>query len=188
METCSNYLIPVCERSIVKLIIHNLHSNKQETLASEVGITERRLEDYIVYALLDHDDVDYMNHAELLYDLAGQMVRHLLSYLSEDEARDVLERQRRLIAENIHAQMMDHFWEKSSGYEVKVSWGFTALRPCNYTASAQHPVTNFRETVTDKGRIKQMLFGRFGTSHGDWWILSVFHAGLISHQEPIFRR
>jgi len=89
------------------------------------------------------------------------MVRHLRSYLSEDEARAVLDRDRRLIADNIHAQMMAHFWEKASGYEVQVSRGFTALRPSTYTAAAKHPVHNFRETVEDKGRIKQMLFGGF---------------------------
>ena len=144
-----------------ELIIQNLRTNEQETLASEVGITERRLEDYIVYALVDYDDIDYIAHADLLYDLAGQMVQHLLSYLSEEEARAVLDHERRLIAENIHAQMMEHFWEKASGYEVQVSRGFTALKPCNYTASAKHPLHHFRETVEDKSRIKQMLFSGF---------------------------
>lgn len=144
-----------------ELVIQKLRTNEQETLASEVGITERRLEDYIVYALVDFDDIDYIAHAELLYDLAGQMVRHLRSYLSEDEARAVLDRDRRLIADNIHAQMMAHFWEKALGYEVQVSRGFTALRPSTCTACAKHPVHNFRETVDDKTRIKQMLFGGF---------------------------
>jgi len=144
-----------------ELVIHNLRTNEQDSLASEVGITEQRLEDYIVYALIDFDDIDYMAHAELLYDLAGQMVRHLRGYLSEDEARSVLDRDRRLIANNIHAQMMDHFWEKAPGYEVRVSRGFTALKPFNYTASAKTPVQNYRVTVEDKGRIKQMLFGGF---------------------------
>lgn len=144
-----------------ELIIQNLRTNEQETLASEVGITEKRLEDYIVYALVDFDDIDYHSQADLLYDLAGQAVQHFLSYLSEDEARAVLDHDRRLIAENIHAQMMDHFWEKASGYEVQVSRGFTQLKPCNYTASEKHPVKNYRETVDDKGRIKQMLFGGF---------------------------
>jgi type III restriction enzyme len=144
-----------------ELLIQKLRTNEQETLASEAGITERRLEDYIVYALVDFDDIDYATHAELLYGLAGQMVRHLLSYLSEDEARAVLDRDRRLIADNIHAQMMMHFWEEASGYEVQVSRGFTALRPCTYTASMKNPLRNFRETVDDKGRIKQMLFGGF---------------------------
>ena len=144
-----------------ELVIHNLHTNEQEILASEIGITERRLEDYIVYALVDHDDIDYVAHADLLYDLAGQMVRHLLSYLSEDEARAVLDRDRRLIADNIHAQMMAHFWEKASGYEVQVNRGFTTLKQCNYTASAKNPLHSFRGTVEDRGRIKQMLFGGF---------------------------
>lgn len=144
-----------------ELVIHNLHTNEQETLASEVGITERRLEDYIVYALVDFDDIDYATHADLLYDLAGQMVRHLQSYLSEDEARAVLDRDRRLIAENIHAQMMAHFWEKASGYEVQVNRGFTTLKRCNYTATATNPLHNFRDTVEDRSRIKQMLFSGF---------------------------
>ncbi len=144
-----------------ELIIQNLRTNEQETLASEVGITEQRLEDYVVYTLVDYDDIDYAAHADLLYDLAGQVVRHLLSYLSKDEAQAVLDRDRRLIGEHIHTQMMEHFWEKAAGYEVKVSRGFTQLKPCNYTASEKHPVRNYRETVDDKGRIKQMLFGGF---------------------------
>lgn len=144
-----------------ELVIHNLHTNEQDSLAAEVGITEQRLEDYIVYALIDFDDIDYMAHADLLYDLAGQMVRHLMSYLSEDEARSVLDRDRRLIAKEIHSQMMAHFWEKAPGYEVHVSRGFTALKPCNYTASAKNPVHSYRETVADKTRIKQMMFGGF---------------------------
>lgn len=144
-----------------ELIIQHLRTNEQETLSSEVGITERRLEDYAVYALVDFDDIDYTIHAELLYDLAGQMVRHLRSYLTEDETRAVLDRDRRLIADNIHAQMMAHFWEKASGYEMQVSRGFTALRSCTYTASAKSPVHNIRDTVEDKSRIKMMLFGGF---------------------------
>jgi len=56
---------------------------------------------------------------------------------------------------------MAHFWEKAPGYEVHVSRGFTSLKPCNYTASAKNPVHSYRETVEDKPRIKQMLFGGF---------------------------
>jgi type III restriction enzyme len=144
-----------------ELVLHNLHTNEQDTLAAEVSITEQRLEDYIVYALFDFDDIDYFAHAELLYDLAGQMVRYFLSYLSEDEVRNVLEKNHRTIAKEIHSQMMAHFWEKAPGYEVHVSRGFTALKPCNFTASAKNPVYSFRETVEDKNRIKQMMFGGF---------------------------
>jgi type III restriction enzyme len=144
-----------------EIVIHNLHTNEQETLAAEVNEKEQRLEDYIVHALVDFDDIDYFAHADLLYDLAGQMVQHLLSYLSESEAHSVLDKERRLIAREIHAQMMQHFWEKATGYEVQVSRGFTELKPCNYTVSAGQTTAHFRETVTELGRIKQMLFGGF---------------------------
>ena len=89
------------------------------------------------------------------------MVRHLLGYLSEDEARAVLDRDRRLIAEAIHVQMMEHFWEKAAGYEVQVSRGFTQLKPCNYTATGNQPVRHYRETLADKSGIKKLLFNGF---------------------------
>ncbi|GAB4089600.1 DEAD/DEAH box helicase family protein [Hydrogenophaga soli] len=144
-----------------EIIIHNLHTNEQDTLASEVGLKEQRLEDYIVHALVDFDDIDYFTHADLLYDLSGQMVQHLQGYLSEADARGVLDRDRRLIAREIHAQMMAHFWEEATEYEVQVSRGFTELKACNYTATAGQTAHHFRETVTELGRIKQMLFGGF---------------------------
>ncbi len=138
-----------------------LRTNEQFTLAAEVGLKEQRPEDYIVHALVDFDDIDYFTHADLLYDLAGQMVQHLRGYLSEDEAISVLDRYRRLIAREIHAQMMTHFWEEATEYEVQVSRGFTELKPCNYTATAGQTAHHFRETVTETSRIKQMLFGGF---------------------------
>ena len=138
-----------------------LRTNEQFTLAAEVGLREQRAEDYIVHALVDFDDIDYFTHADLLYDLSGQMVQHLQGYLSETDVRCVLDRDRRLIAREIHAQMMAHFWEEATQYEVQVSRGFTELKPCNYTTTAGQTAHHFRETVTEPSRIKQMLFGGF---------------------------
>ena len=144
-----------------EIVIQNLRTNEQDTLVAETGFKEQRLEDYIVHALVDFDDVDYFTHADLLYGLAGQMVNHLHGYLSEDEARSVLNRDRQLIARAIHAQMLAHFWERATSYEVQVNRGFTELRPCNYTVAAGEAPRHFRETVVEIGRIKQMLFGGF---------------------------
>ncbi len=146
------------EREIVGQM---LRTNEQFSLSSQAGLKEARLEDYIVHALVDFDDVDYFTHADLLYDLAGQMVRHLLGYLSEEDARNVLDRERRLIAKEIHAQMMAHFWEKATAYTVNVIRGFTAIKRPTYTVTEGQSLQHFRETVVDTGRIKQMLFGGF---------------------------
>lgn len=144
-----------------EIVIHNLHTNEQDTLAAEMGLKEQRPEDYIVHALVDFDDIDYFTQADLLYDLAGQMVQHLQGYLSPDEVIRVLDRDRRLIAREIHAQMLAHFYEEATEFEVQVSRGFTALKPCNYTATAGEAPRHFRETVEDVGAIRQMLFGGF---------------------------
>ncbi|WP_298413070.1 DEAD/DEAH box helicase family protein [Janthinobacterium sp.] len=147
------------EREIVGQM---LRTNKQFTLASDIGLKETRLENYVVHALVDFDDIDYFSHADLLYDLAGQAVSHFRAKgYSDDEMHNVLATHRRLIAREIHAQMVAHFWEHATSYEVQVSRGFTELRSCNYTATAGHTAHHFRETVVETSRIKQMLFCGF---------------------------
>jgi type III restriction enzyme len=122
----------------------------------------QRLEDYIVHALSEFDDIDYTAHASQLYDLAGQMVAHLQNYLSEEsEVRNVLDLDRQLIANNIHAQMMGHFFESTTGYAVEVRRGYTALKESTYTVGAGQPVRDYRQTVDEPSRIKQMVFGHF---------------------------
>lgn len=144
------------------LVGQDLRTHKQFTLSAQGGRTERRLEDYIVHALIDFDDIDYTVHAGLLYDLAGQMVKHLQSYLGDpEEVRNVLDLDRVLIAKNIHAQMATHFYESAGGYEVVISRGFTALKEPTYTVAAGQPVRNYRDTVDEPSRIKQMVFGGF---------------------------
>ena len=56
----------------------------------EGRVDEERLEDYVVSGLVDFDDVSYEDHADLLYDLASQVVQHFKAYLSEEDARRVL--------------------------------------------------------------------------------------------------
>jgi type III restriction enzyme len=144
------------------LLIQHLRTNLQETLSAVGGgEREKRLEDYLVRALIDFDDVSYDDHADLLYDLAGQMVRHLLSYLSQDDdVQNVLQYYQKEIARFIHAQMLDHQWESAVEYDVEVSKGFTALRQSAYTAFSG-PVQHFRQTVADKSKIGQVIFGGF---------------------------
>jgi type III restriction enzyme len=110
---------------------------------------------------VDFDDISYDEHSDLLYDLAGQLVTHLRSYLSEEDARNVLSYHQKQLAAFVHAQMQEHHWEKATGYDVVVSKGFTDLKPSAYTARNGEPVQDFRQTVEDRSRISQMLFGGF---------------------------
>ncbi|MGN6644528.1 MAG: DEAD/DEAH box helicase, partial [Verrucomicrobiota bacterium] len=126
------------------------------------GIEEARLEDYVVSGVVDFDDVSYDAHADLLYDLAAQVVKHLRSYLpDEHEISKVLRCYQRDIARFVHAQMQEHYWEKATGYEVKISKGYSELKPSAYTASAAEPVLDYRQPPSDKSNMAKYLFGGF---------------------------
>lgn len=146
-----------------ELWIQTLRTRELEVLAlGRGGIEEERIEDYVVSGLVDFDDVSYDEHADLLYDLAGQTVRHFQAYLSEDEARKVLRCYQRPIAKLIHAQMQAHHWEEAdAGYEVKVSQGYSDLKPSAYTCSVNEPPADYRIAPADKSNMARLVFGGF---------------------------
>jgi type III restriction enzyme len=144
------------------LWIQMLRTKQREVLGvGRSTANEARLEDYIVSSLIDFDDISYDDHADLLYDLAEQTVERYRTYLSVEETRKVLQYYRRSIADFIHAQMRAHYEEVTTGLEVKISKGFTALKPSAYTASATEPALNYHVSPADKSNMAKYLFGGF---------------------------
>ena len=125
------------------------------------GIEEARLEDYVVSGLVDFDDIAYDDHADLLYDLASQAVKHFRGYLSEEDTRKVLRCYQRDIARFIHAQMQAHYWEEAVGYEIKVSKGYTELKTSAYTYSVLEAPADYRVAPAEKSNMAKFLFGGF---------------------------
>lgn len=145
-----------------EIVGQELRTNEQFTMSRESGNREQRFEDYIVKKLIDFDDIDYFTQSELLYDLAGQAVkRYQDQNYSVNELHEIFDTYGGDLARLIRAEMMSHFWEKATDYVAQIHRGFSALKPCNYTAIAGEPVRNYRETVEELSKIKQMLFGGF---------------------------
>jgi type III restriction enzyme len=145
-----------------ELWIQYLRTGERQLLSVGVGgVEEKRLENYIVSGLVDFDDISYDDHADLLYDLATQTVKHFEGYLSEGETAKVLRYHQREIARFIHAQMQEHFWEEIGGYETKINAGFTELKPSAYTVSASDSVLDYRHAPPDKSNMAKYLFGGF---------------------------
>ena len=131
-------------------------------LRQEAGGTEARAEDYLVRHLIDFDDVDYGTQADLLYDLAGQIVAHLLTYLPEDEGRAVLRQQGEQLARLVHGQMQSHrVMAGDEGFDVKVTRGWTPLLPGAGTALAGQEALDFRQAPLDKAHIARVAFTGF---------------------------
>lgn len=128
---------------------------------SQNNLSEDRLEDYVVSGLIDFPDIAYDEHADLLYDLAGQVTAHLQTYLSEDDARRVLALHQREIARAVHAQMRDHFWlDDRVEYHHEVRQGWTDLKESAFTTFNEPPL-NFRQSPPDKSNMARYLFGGF---------------------------
>ena len=146
-----------------ELISQSLQTNQQVSISAQPQKKYQRLEDYIVEHLVDKDDISYDEHADLIYDLAGQAVLFFsdVKKYSENELHNIFFGYGKLLADHIHVQMAEHFWEKAAGYEVTVRAGFTPLKEAAYTKAANQPINNFRETPEAVGKIKQMLFGGF---------------------------
>jgi type III restriction enzyme len=146
-----------------ELWIHYMRTGGTEVIGLGKGsIEEPRIEDYIVSGLVDFDDVAYDSHADLLYDLATQTVRHFRSFLSEEDTGKVLRLHQREIARFIHVQMQHHYWESPVDYEVVITKGFTELKQ---TASAQsEPTSDFHSSPDDKSNLAKYLFGGFKRS------------------------
>jgi type III restriction enzyme len=144
------------------LVLQSLLTNQQSTLAAEESRKYDRLEDYIVEHLVDFDDISYDEHGELIYDLVGQVVRYFkeAKSFSEDELHNIFFGFAKQIAANLHAQMAEHFWQKATDYEVKITAGFIPLKQPTFSFDGKQ-IHNLYDTVADKSKIKSMLFGGF---------------------------
>lgn len=141
-----------------QLLSQGLQSGRQLTYGQAAVIEEARLEDYIVRELINYDDVSYDDHADLIYELAGQAVEHFRSKQPDVSAvYNILGNHGRAIAANIHLQMSKHYKEDSAGAEVIVSQGFMPLKPCAFTAKDE--VKPLHWTPDDKRTIAQYVYG-----------------------------
>lgn len=142
------------------LLMRFLRTNEQRTLSFEkVGAREERLEDYLVRGLIDESDIDYDEHADLLYDLAGQVVAHLRSYLGDNhEVRNVLQYHQTDLVAFIAAQMREHQEVIDTGFEVRISRGFSPLRKSAVIVEEGLESMDYRRSDFDKSKIGRILF------------------------------
>lgn len=128
---------------------------------SQGNFLEKRPEDYVVSGLIDFPDVSYDDNADLLYDLAGQVVRHFHSYLSVEDTLRLLQLEQPNIARAVHAQMLDHFWmDDTVEYHHVVTSGFTEIKQSFHSAERGEPL-DYRSPPADKSNMARYLFGGF---------------------------
>ena len=141
-----------------ELLLQELRTEKQTRITGDdSGEREERLEDYLVKRLIDLDEVDYQEHAALLYDLAGQVVSHFRGRLGGDEdVRNVLVSRGKDMAQAIFTQMRQHMWRTDTNYRVTLSAPFTTLRPQAFDVSGADAIRDFRQPPPKLSEIKRL--------------------------------
>ncbi len=145
------------------ILIQHLRTSERDGLARNEEINyEQRLEDNIVVALVDYDDISYDDHADLLYKLSGQMVSFIKSYLNDDgKIKNVVQFYRKKLADLIHGQMNKHVTMEYSDYQASVTRGFERPKIGSVTMDASENVRHFRQNIDNKSDIRGMVFEGF---------------------------
>lgn len=106
-----------------KLIVEQIRTGEQYEVNPELDLApEQDIRDYIVRSITDADDLPYDDHADLLYDLAGQAIAHLTVRLRADDAvRNVVLGHQMQLGALIREQALAHGREIAGAYETKVA-------------------------------------------------------------------
>ena len=144
-----------------QILIRNLRTENQQALAQVTdGGHEAKVENYIVRHLIAFDTVDYENHVDLLYKLAGQAIAHLRTYLqTEDDVENVALNHGKEWADFIFQQMKSHYWETPTDYSAKVTRGFRILKAQHFNVSGADRIRGLRNGVIPRSATKKYVFG-----------------------------
>jgi len=146
-----------------QIMVQKLRDESRAFLARTVdSAKEDRPENYLVRHLMDLPQIDYDTQSELLFKLAGQMVKRLEAYLSSPEdVENVLIGHGKDLARFIFEQMKGHYWESPTDYRASVSRGFVMLKPQAYNVPSDAFIRNFRTPVNPLKDTPKYVFEGF---------------------------
>lgn len=146
-----------------ELLIQVLRTEERRKVIGEAsGERQARLEDYIVSHLIDQPEVDYDTHADILYDLAGQVVAHFKSkHDNEDDIRNILQGHGRQMAASIFADMKKNMWRGQTNYRVTLDATFQELKPQTFEDRGEDYRLHFKTAPADLNQIKKFIFEGF---------------------------
>ena len=153
---------PVSEEILRKTLREQ--ENSIDTVIGKGRFAYDRPENIIVDELINQPEIDYDEHNDLLFKLAGQALRKFQSCLDEDEVMNVVQYHKQEIAKLIFAQMERHFYCDTPEYGTPMVYPFDKIREHNYSKYTEDSIHDYRETITPTNAIPGKLFSGFGKS------------------------
>lgn len=166
LDTSTGFSFPELDNEIIRM---GLKDHEVETLkAISSGYHKDTPEKVIVAQLMNYDEIDYDENAELLFQLAEQAVKAVQRQTSDD--RDVTEKVIRFksaIARRIYDQMKSHFTLEKQGYASSRVLPFVALLPQYLNENTAYGYLDYRIPIPDgkKSLVKKYIFTGYMKSY-----------------------
>lgn len=150
---------PVSEEILVKKLREQ--ENSTDIVIGKGRIITDSLENIIVNEIKSFPEIDYDRQSDLLFKLAGQAVEKFRSYLAGDAVTNVVQYNRREVANRIYTQMMDHFYYETPGFVKTTVRPFTRIEEHNFSKYSKDSIYHYTETITPASAIPSKVFSGF---------------------------
>lgn len=117
-------------------------------------------ENEIAKHIIVRDNIDYAECADLLYSLIGELKEHLLTYLNEEGAEQVMRDKQKQIAEMIYLQMNDHYYQEQIGYQAVQMRPFSKIESAFGSKIATDDIYDLRATMP-ASEVRKKVFKGF---------------------------
>lgn len=165
LDTSEGFSFPELNNEIVRM---GLKDNEVEVLtAISSGYFDDPVKE-IVAQLMNFEEVDYDENADLLYHLAGQAIEAVKQ--QTQEGKDVANKVHQFkmaIANRIYSQMKEHFTLEKKGYASSKVLPFVELLPQHLTEETAYGYRDYRLPFANnqKSLVKKYIFTGFLKSY-----------------------
>ena len=105
-------------------------------------------------------DADYGATSDLLYSLVGDLKKHFLTYLTEQEAEKVMRDRQKTIADIIYAQMKEHFYRDEVHFKASEMRPFSRIETSYGGKFRSDEIYDLRANIP-AGEVRSKIFNGF---------------------------
>jgi type III restriction enzyme len=165
LDTKNMAKFPVVEHEILVRYLQEQKKTYTYAVTNMGASGDQSWVNILVNELLNYDEIDYDEHSDLIYKLAGQALEHLKSYLKDDkEVENVIQYYKQKIAELIYTQMMEKFFCKTGEFERADIKPFSKIESHNYSKFKQDEIKNSRDHVASRADLYKHVFDYYEKS------------------------
>lgn len=163
LDTTQGFSLPFLHDEILRI---GIVDKEVEILEGNFGGSYGSPTEQIVSELMNFEEIDYSEQAELLYQLAEQAVQAIKQDSTDDEELSKkIYRFKHIIADQIYKQMKLHFTLETGEPQYAKVIPFTALLPQYLTVNATFGYRDYRDIINPASWVKKYVFKGFKKSY-----------------------